>query len=348
MMQFLQRLLGSGATATSVAHSAVDRLRAEHLLDEGNDLENEGQFAEAEALYRKAAQIAPDLAQAWLNIGNALWAQQQTGEAAASYREALRRDPAYGAAHFNLGKLCFSQQRYADAAEHYTAALQALPDSMDALVGLGSAMQDLGRPTLTPAAPKTVLHIGCGAPDPQKLHRWFDHSVWREVRLDIDPNVQPDIVASMLDMNMVADASYDALYSSHNIEHLYPHEVRVALREFTRVLKPDGFALITCPDLQAVADLIADDKLEDTAYISPAGPIAPLDMVYGLRASLALGNLFMAHRTGFSQRTLGQHLVDGGFARVAVQRDIPAFALWAIAYQPQHPEAIKAPSAAAA
>jgi len=45
----------------------------------------------------------------------------------------------------------------------------------------------------------------------------------------------------MLDMPAVADGSVDAIYSSHNIEHLYPDEIPVALKEFLRVLKPEGF-----------------------------------------------------------------------------------------------------------
>ncbi len=198
------------------------------------------------------------------------------------------------------------------------------------------------------AMPKTVLHVGCGASNPEKLHRCFRNADWREVRLDIDPAVQPDILASMLDMPMIANGSFDGLYSSHNIEHLYPHEVLVALREFTRVLKPDGFAVITCPDLQAVAAWVTEGKLEDAAYVSPAGPISPLDMLYSHRPSLAQGNLFMAHRTGFTQNTLGQKLIASGFARVTVQRDIANFALWAVAYQPQHPEVLKAQAAAGA
>jgi hypothetical protein len=52
----------------------------------------------------------------------------------------------------------------------------------------------------------------------------------------------------------------------------------VALQEFLRVPKPEGFAVITCPDLQSVCALVAEDKLTDAAYDSPAGPIAPLDI----------------------------------------------------------------------
>ena len=141
----------------------------------------------------------------------------------------------------------------------------------------------------------------------------------------------PDIVASMLDMAPVESASMDAVFSSHNIEHLHPHEVAVALGEFRRVLKPDGMLVLTCPDLQQVCALVADDKLDDPAYISPAGPIAPLDILYGHRAAMAAGNLFMAHKTGFTAKTLRQALEGSGFATAIVERG-RLFDLWAIAY----------------
>jgi predicted SAM-dependent methyltransferase len=168
----------------------------------------------------------------------------------------------------------------------------------------------------TPAADapeRLVLHVGCGAANPAKLHATFRAPGWREVRYDIDPAVRPDIVGSITDMAAIATASVDAVWSSHNVEHLYAHEVPVALAEFHRVLKPGGFALITLPDLQKVAELVAADGLEDVAYVSPAGPIHPLDMLYGWRRSIAEGNLFMAHHTGFTARTLDQALRRAGF-----------------------------------
>ena len=95
------------------------------------------------------------------------------------------------------------------------------------------------------------------------------------------------------------------------------------------MLKAGGFALITLPDLQTVAELVAADKLEEPAYISPAGPITPLDTLYGLRAAIARGNLFMAHRTGFTATTLEGALRRAGFATVRTQR--LGFDLWAYA-----------------
>jgi SAM-dependent methyltransferase len=124
---------------------------------------------------------------------------------------------------------------------------------------------------------------------------------WRELRLDIDPTVSPDIVGTMTDMADVPDESVDAVFSSHNIEHLYPHEVPLALAEFLRVMKPGGFAVITCPDLQSIAALVAEDKLTDAAYVSPSGPIAPIDILFGYRPQMAIGNLYMAHHCGFTE-----------------------------------------------
>jgi len=179
---------------------------------------------------------------------------------------------------------------------------------------------------------KTFLHVGCGPQHKDHTTSGFNTPEWFELRLDIDKSVAPDIIGTMTDMSAVETSSVDAIFSSHNIEHLSPHEVPVALSEFRRVLKPDGFVIITCPDLQSVAALIAQDKLLEPAYISPAGPIAPLDILYGHRPSLARGNLYMAHRCGFTQMVLSGTLKAAGFAKVASKRrEHPFYDLWAVA-----------------
>lgn len=181
--------------------------------------------------------------------------------------------------------------------------------------------------------PADVLHVGCGVYAREKLPAVFQQTGWREIRLDIDPEVHPDFIASIIDMRAISGEAVDAVYSAHNIEHLYPHEVALALGEMCRVLKPSGFALIKLPDLQEVARHVAEGKLEDVLYVSPMGPIAPLDILFGHRASLASGNVFMAHRTGFTGSTLGAALIKAGFAAVMVQRVASTFDLAAVAFR---------------
>lgn len=176
------------------------------------------------------------------------------------------------------------------------------------------------------------LHIGCGQKRKNQTTPGFNLPAWDEIRFDIDSNVSPDIIGTMLDMLDIESSSVDAVFSSHNIEHLYPHEVPIALGEFFRVLKPDGFVVITCPDLQSVCALVAEGKLVDPAYMSPAGPIAPLDIIYGYRPSMARGNLYMAHRCGFTSKVLSGNLSTAGFSTIACkQRSHPFYDLWAVA-----------------
>lgn len=177
----------------------------------------------------------------------------------------------------------------------------------------------------------TLLHVGCGDQRKAQTTRGFNTPAWAEIRLDIDPAVKPDIIGSLTDMAAVPSGSVDAVFSSHNIEHLQAHEVPTALAEFRRVLKPDGFLVLTCPDLQSVAALVAEDKLMEPAYVAPAGPITPHDILYGYGRALAAGNQYMAHRCGFTRRTLAEALRAAGFPSLGVMQRAAFFDLWAVA-----------------
>ena len=180
---------------------------------------------------------------------------------------------------------------------------------------------------------RIVLHVGCGVYAPERLHPSFRGANWREIRVDLDPRVKPDVIGSVTDLSPFTDESVEAVWSSHNIEHLYDHEAMQALAEFRRVLRPDGVALITTPDVEAIAQLVAGGKLDQVAYVSPAGPITALDMLYGHRDSIRSGNHFMAHKTAFSAERLGRLLLEAGFFKV-VMRKGASYDLWACALMP--------------
>ncbi len=142
---------------------------------------------------------------------------------------------------------------------------------------------------------------------------------WQHVLLDIDAKRGADIVWDARHLEGFAAARFDAVYCSHNLEHYYRHEVPRVLAGFIHVLKPDGFAEVRVPDLEAVFGKVARGEvgLEDELYVSPAGPITVIDVVYGWGQEIeSSGRDFFAHKTGFTARTLTATLQRAGFREV--------------------------------
>jgi SAM-dependent methyltransferase len=167
------------------------------------------------------------------------------------------------------------------------------------------------------------------------MHKAFNRSAWTEVRIDIDPRSAPDLEGSISDLKGLADdGSFDAIWCSHCLEHLYGHEVLPALREFRRVLCDEGFAIVSCPNLGAVANLVVREDIESVAYLSSAGPIRLLDMIFGHSPSIEAGRVHMAHRTGFTADRLGRLAVQAGFAEARLLEG-ENYDLWAALMMPK-------------
>ena len=179
---------------------------------------------------------------------------------------------------------------------------------------------------------KTFLHVGCGPQDKNNIHG-FNNENWKEIRFDIDKNVNPDIVGTLIDMKLVKTSSVDAIYSSHNIEHVFPHEVPIVLKEFYRVLKDDGIVVLKCPDLQSVCEAVVNDKLLEPLYESPAGPIFPIDILYGHRKAIAQGNEYMAHKGGFTYSVLKDAFEEAGFKLHYGGKNPSAYELFIVSFK---------------
>lgn len=142
----------------------------------------------------------------------------------------------------------------------------------------------------------TVLSVGNGF-DP--LPQWVEQG-YSVVRVDIDPATEPDIVGSMTALGDIG--TYDVVYCSHALEHVYPHEVPIALGEFRRVLRVGGVAIVLVPDLEGVP--ATDDRL-------PNG-LTGLHLYYG-DAALIPEHPHMAHHCGFVADTLRAAMTAAGF-----------------------------------
>ena len=180
----------------------------------------------------------------------------------------------------------------------------------------------------TPTDPLLVLHVGCGmAPLPESF------AGCTEIRLDIDPNVKPDVVGTITEIPLM-NGTVDVIYSSHNLEHVAAHEVEQALSEFYRVLRPGGKVVLEVPDVQSVAEAIPKIGMDGTLYESQAGPITPKDVLWGLKSAMAAGNNFYGHKVGFTKDSLEATLTKAQFKNVDVVRHAASFALAANATRP--------------
>jgi len=167
---------------------------------------------------------------------------------------------------------------------------------------------------------KKVLHVGCGPYHPEALPPELRTEEWQEIRLDIDLRMKPDILGTITDLTAVKDNSVDAVYSSHNLEHIYDYEVPIALAEFKRVLKTGGLAWLVVPDMQSAAEWVVKGDMDDQPlYISPGGPVKALWMFYGAGTSIP-GIPYMAHKTGFTASSLQNQLIKARFTDLHISR----------------------------
>jgi len=116
-----------------------------------------------------------------------------------------------------------------------------------------------------------------------------------------------DHLGDARDLSRFADASFDEIYASHIVEHFdYSGELENTLREWHRVLKPQGRLGISVPDLDVLARLfIQRDKLSfDQRFMV-------MRMMFGGHA-----NEYDHHKVGLSDDLLTGYLMLAGFSQV--------------------------------
>jgi SAM-dependent methyltransferase len=176
---------------------------------------------------------------------------------------------------------------------------------------------------------RVLVNVGCGPLGAGNVPAYFDG--WKHIRVDIDAEVKPDILADLTDLSPIPDGSADAVWAAHCVEHLYEYQVTVALAEFRRVLRDDGFVCVIVPDLQTVGSYLVADQMHEPVYQSAAGPVTPHDILFGFGAAIADGRPSMAHRCGFTPSMLQRCFQRVSFAEVMLRRRGPQLELAAVA-----------------
>jgi tetratricopeptide (TPR) repeat protein len=109
----------------------------------GLDLEA-GDPAGAEAAYRQALALAPDLADAYLNLGAMLSEAGRFAELAMLSEDAVAHCPGVALAHFNRGVALDHLERLPEAMASYERSLALDPSLADAHYNLGRLREQLG------------------------------------------------------------------------------------------------------------------------------------------------------------------------------------------------------------
>jgi predicted SAM-dependent methyltransferase len=178
--------------------------------------------------------------------------------------------------------------------------------------------------------PRLLVNLGSGAKGTTALPGIF--SSWRELRVDADAAVAPDLLADITDLSAIETGAASAVWSSHSLEHLYLHQVNRAVAEAYRILADDGFFCVIVPDLQILAEYIANDRMDEAVYRSAAGPVTAHDIIFGFGGYLARGLEGMAHHCGFTPQLLARKLQEAPFAEVVLKRR-PNHELAALAFK---------------
>ncbi|MCC6140797.1 MAG: tetratricopeptide repeat protein [Nitrospira sp.] len=141
---FLATAGGGGFALSAQAASAEPSPR--RLLEQGKFLEQQKQFPEAIAAYRRYLAARPENDEVRASLAKLLSWQRQWDEASALYRDILSRHPLDDDSRVALARVLSWQQRYPEATQEYERVLRDHPQHPDALTGLADVLLWSGHP----------------------------------------------------------------------------------------------------------------------------------------------------------------------------------------------------------
>ncbi|MGE3667878.1 MAG: tetratricopeptide repeat protein, partial [Steroidobacteraceae bacterium] len=142
----LDRLAAHVAAAEQACANAeaLDSNALDVFLAVGRLRQVTGDFARAQAAYRRAVQLAPNSAESLTGLAAALADGGATEEAANTYLHAMAVQPGYAMAHLRYGNLLLALGRTPEAIQSYERAVSLAPENPSALSNLGGAYLLMG------------------------------------------------------------------------------------------------------------------------------------------------------------------------------------------------------------
>ncbi|WP_176962258.1 FkbM family methyltransferase [Mariprofundus sp. NF] len=133
---------------------------------------------------------------------------------------------------------------------------------------------------------------------------------------DANPSALVDHVGNANDLSRFDDNTFDALYSSHVLEHFsYQGELTQVLTEWHRVLKPEGTIYASVPNLEVLCELFLDKE-----NLSPEDRFMVMRMMFGGQI-----DAYDFHKVGYNSETLASYLLQAGFKNVRMINDFGIF-----------------------
>ncbi|MGA8109061.1 MAG: tetratricopeptide repeat protein [Acidobacteriaceae bacterium] len=126
--------------------SSADQQQLQAIFQRGSRAMHAGDAATAEEQFRAATRLAPELAEAWLDLGLAQLKGGKLTEAIPSIRQALKLDPSAHGAHLFLGIAEYQTDQIDDALGDLQSAVQEDAKNPQALLWLGIVELDTGHP----------------------------------------------------------------------------------------------------------------------------------------------------------------------------------------------------------
>jgi tetratricopeptide (TPR) repeat protein len=106
---------------------------------------NKQQWQEAETLFRKGLELAPDSAALRHRLGTVMYMTGDAAGAQAQFEQVVRTSPDYFLAQYSLGVMLHDKGRHAEAAERFRTALRARPGYTEARLRLATSLRRLDR-----------------------------------------------------------------------------------------------------------------------------------------------------------------------------------------------------------